>query len=87
MLDVLRVSALIILPCVLLAFVLTQFCMVANRKPDVKLFQARLLYNPFNVQFQGRYYLTERGIYWRNISWVCFAFFMIGMFLATTFLD
>ena len=87
MLDVLRVSALVILPCTLFLFLLSQFLVIRNRNPEIKLFQLRLLYNPLIMQFRGRYYLTDRGIFWRNVSWLCFVAFMTGMYLATTYSD
>ena len=52
-----------------------QVLMIRNRKPGVKLFDQRLLYNPFNVQFYGDEYLTLAGLKWRNLSWICYGAF------------
>jgi len=52
-----------------------QFLMIANRKPDVKLLDQRLMYNPFNIQFYGAEYLTLNGLKWRNLSWICYSVF------------
>jgi hypothetical protein len=52
-----------------------QMLMIANRKPGVKIFDQRLMYNPFNVQFHGGEYLTLRGLKWRNLSWLCYGVF------------
>jgi hypothetical protein len=52
-----------------------QFLMIANRKPDVKVFDQRLMYNPFNIQFYGDQYLTLKGLKWRNLSWICYGVF------------
>lgn len=54
-----------------------QFLMMKNRKKKVKLFEHRILFNPFNLQFFGKKYLTEKGIYWRNKSWIFFSIFVI----------
>lgn len=86
MLHMLRISALFILPSILFLFLVLQCLMISNRKPEVKLLQARLLYNPFLMQFRGKYYLTEKGIYWRNLSWVFLVIYVIGMHLTLTFL-
>jgi hypothetical protein len=67
--------------------VYSQFRMLANRKPGVRLFQARVLYCPFLMQFRGQYYLTSKGIFWRNLSWGCFAVFVIGDLLTRFLLD
>jgi hypothetical protein len=60
-----------------------QFLMIANRKPEVKLFDQRLMYNPFNIQFYGAEYLTLNGLKWRNLSWICYGVF--AGILATIF--
>jgi hypothetical protein len=52
-----------------------QVLMIKNRKPGVELFDQRLMYNPFNVQFYGDEYLTLRGLKWRNLSWICYGSF------------
>jgi len=57
--------------------VVAQILMVANRKSGVSLFQARLLFNPLIMQFLGRQYLTEKGIFWRNVSWASVAIFLL----------
>ncbi len=54
---------------------LFQFLMIANRKQGVKLFDPRLMYNPFNAQFYGDEYLTLAGLKWRNLSWICYGAF------------
>jgi len=62
-----------------------QVLMITNRKPGVKLFDQRLMYNPFNVQFYGDEYLTLAGLRWRNLSWICYGFFaaVLGLLLGT----
>ena len=52
-----------------------QFLMIRNRKPGVKVFDQRLTYNPFNVQFFGAEFLTLKGLKWRNLSWICYGAF------------
>ena len=51
-----------------IACFVSQLLIMVNRKPGIKLFQLRLVFNPFLIQFGGRYYLTNQGIYWRNVS-------------------
>jgi hypothetical protein len=58
-----------------------QVLMIANRKPEVKLFDQRLMYNPFNVQFYGDTYLTLNGLKWRNLSWICYGAFAVILIL------
>jgi hypothetical protein len=58
-----------------------QVLMIANRKPGIKLFDQRLMYNPFNVQFYGDEYLTLRGLKWRNLSWLCYGAFGVILVL------
>ena len=53
-----------------------QVPMIRNRKPDVKFFDRRLMYNPFNIQFYGDQYLTLKGLKWRNLSWLCYGAFV-----------
>jgi hypothetical protein len=60
--------------------VIAQFNVIVNRNPGVKLFQARLLFIPFIMQFGGRYFLTNRGMLWRAVSWGCFATFVVANF-------
>jgi ABC-type branched-subunit amino acid transport system permease subunit len=60
-------------------FVATQIAMLLNRKPGVKLFDVSIFGNPFVIQYYGRRYLTERGIFWRNISWVALAVIIISL--------
>jgi hypothetical protein len=67
--------------------VVCQVLMMINRKPSTKMFSARLLYNPLNMQIRGNYYLTKRGIIWRNISWTCFLLFVMGCFLIDYSID
>jgi len=57
----------------------SQILMIFNRKPGVRLFQARFLYNPFAMQFRGRIYLTDRGLFWRNLSWISGALFTVAV--------
>jgi hypothetical protein len=57
--------------------IIFQILMIANRKPGMALFQERLLFNPFHMQFRGSYYLTSTGIYWRNLSWICCGIFVV----------
>ena len=69
------------------AGLLFQLLMIRNRKPGIKLFDRRLMYNPFNVQFFGSEYLTLQGLRWRNLSWICYSSFaaifilIVGLFL------
>jgi hypothetical protein len=58
-----------------------QILMIVNRKPGVMLFDRRLMFNPFNVQFYGDEYLTLRGLKWRNLSWVCYGAFAVILIL------
>jgi hypothetical protein len=58
-----------------------QFLMIANRKADVKIFDRRLMLNPFNLQFFGDRYLTLRGLKWRNLSWICYGAFAVILVL------
>ena len=58
-----------------------QVLMIANRKPGVRLFDQRLMYNPFSVQFYGDQYLTVRGLFWRNLSWICYIVFAVVLLL------
>jgi len=60
---------------------LFQILMIANRKAGVKLFDQRLMYNPFNVQFYGDEYLTLKGLKWRNLSWICYGAFAVILIL------
>lgn len=86
MLDILRITAILVLPSLLGVFIFSQILVIKNRKPDKRLFELRLLYNPLFMQFLGRHYLTERAIFWRNVSWFCFVAYMAGMYCATTYL-
>jgi hypothetical protein len=52
-----------------------QLLMIRHRKPGIKLFDQRLMYNPFNLQFHGDEYLTLTGLKWRNLSWLCYLVF------------
>jgi len=56
----------------LLLGIISLFLMVHHRKVGVRLFDYRLLFNPFNLQFLGIKYLTQEGIYCRNRAWLCF---------------
>ena len=58
-----------------------QMLMIANRKQGVKLFDQRLMYNPFNMQFYGDEYLTLKGLKWRNLSWICYGAFALILIL------
>jgi hypothetical protein len=51
-------------------FLVSQLMMITNRKSGVKLFDASLFGNPFAIQFYGQKYLTDRGLFWRNVSWL-----------------
>ncbi len=57
--------------------VVAQILMVTNRKSGVKLFQAQFLFNPLHMQLLGRRYLTEKGIFWRNVSWASVIIFLL----------
>jgi len=57
----------------------SQVMMIINRKPSVRLFQARFLYNPFHMQFRGRVFLTARGLFWRNLSWTSGTLFVLAL--------
>ena len=70
-----------------LLFGVAQVLMILNRKPGVKLFQARFLFDPFTMQYRGRFYLTERGLFWRNVSWASGAIFMLGLGAMILFLE
>lgn len=50
--------------------------MIANRKPAVKVFDQRLMYNPFNSQFYGDQHLMFKGPKWRNLSWICYGVYV-----------
>jgi hypothetical protein len=50
--------------------VVSQFLIIVKRKPGVGLFEPRFVFNPFFLQLGGRRYLTDNGIYWRNVSWI-----------------
>jgi len=72
----------LLLSCLIVLWIISgvsQLLIIARRKPGIKLFQARLLFNPFLMQFGGHYYLTEAGIFWRNVSWVCTLLFVLGV--------
>ena len=62
---------------------LAQFLAVANRRPNVRLFQANLLFNLFLMQFSAEEYLSDKGRHWRDISWLSFLLFTMGLPLAT----
>ena len=68
---VVSVSLMIIAVLLWIVCAIGQVIIIANRKPAIKLFEPRLLFNPFFLQFGGRYLLTEKGIFWRNVSWTC----------------
>ena len=51
--------------------------MIRNRKSDIKMFDKKLLFNPFNIQFFGDRHLTEKGLYFRNKSWMYLALLII----------
>ncbi len=81
--GVLQVALWVIAVLLLAIAIVSQVLMVIHRKPNVALFQVQLMYNPFLMQIGGRYYLTEKGILWRNVSWVCaliFLFILITVF-------
>ena len=31
----------------------------------------------YGKQWRGKYYLTEKGLYWRNLSWLCIGIFLL----------
>jgi len=75
-----------ILMCVILLVTwilgtISQFLMIRNRKEGVKLFESKFLFNPFNMQFFGQKYLTEKGIYWRSKSWLFYGVFVIAIII------
>ena len=76
-LDFLRIFLIIVFLLAWLFAIASQLLMVAHRKPGIKLFEARFLYNPLMMQFWGHYCLTEKGIFWRNFSWFCFGIILI----------
>jgi len=57
--------------------IISLFLMVRHRKTGVRLFDSRLLFNPFNLSLLGTKYLTQEGIYWRNRFWICFTIFTL----------
>ncbi len=59
-----------------------QFLMISNRKPGIKFFDPRFLYNIFHIQFFGDKYLTKKGLHWRKLSWNCFLYFVLACCLA-----
>jgi hypothetical protein len=85
-----KIPSLVVVPLhvsLWLLCAISQVVMIFNRKPGVRLFQARLLYNPFLMQFRGRYYLTDRGLFWRNLSWASGAIFALMVWAGTRILD
>lgn len=56
-----------------------QILMVINRKPDVKLFYSKFLYNPLAIQWGGKSYLTNKGRRWRDLSWLCIGLFLLEL--------
>ena len=67
---------------VICVFLISQVLLLVNRKPGVKLFQARLLYFPFMMQFRASYYLTKKGVFWRNVSWVSYVVAWVWIWIA-----
>jgi len=62
----------------LILFNVFQFLMIFNRKPGIKFFDPRFLYNIFHIQFFGDKYLTNRGLHWRKLSYNCFLYFILA---------
>ena len=81
----LKLAAIVIAAILWTICFVSQFMLIFNRKPGTKLFQLRLIVNPFFMQFGGRYYLSERGIYWRNISWISAVLFAMVIMLSSLF--
>jgi len=50
--------------------------MIRNRKPDVKFFDRRLMYNPFNIQFLRRPVSDAERIEVAKLSWLCYGAFV-----------
>jgi hypothetical protein len=75
--GILQVTLWVIAALLWVIAIVSQILMVIHRKPDVALFQAQLMYNPFLMQIRGTYYLTAKGILWRNVSWVCALIFLL----------
>jgi len=71
----------LILFVALIQGIIFQFLMVRYRKPKVKLFDSKILFNPFNVQFFGQKYLTEKGIHLRNKSWLYISVFTVTILI------
>lgn len=59
------------------------FLMVVNRKPEVNLWDAKLLYNPFNIIFLSNS-LSAKGIFWRRVLGICVGVFS-GMIVLAVF--
>ncbi len=75
------ITVCLVLLLVFTFVVVCQVLMVRNRKSDINLFDRRILFNPFNIQFFGEKYLTGKGIHWRNKSWLCLGIFVITIMI------
>ncbi len=71
----------IVLVIIFLVGVIYQILMIKNRKSGIKLFDSKILFNPFNTQFFGNKYLTDKGLYWRNKSWLFLIIFLLIIIL------
>lgn len=58
----------------LLVFNVSQQMILFCRKPGVKLFQLRLLFIPYFIQFLGTAALTDWGMFLRKVSWLSLGF-------------
>ena len=67
------------------SIVFFQILMIRHRNDGIKLFDSRLLFNPFNVQFFGKKYLTDKGLVYRNKSWIASGIFLITICLILIF--
>jgi hypothetical protein len=75
------VMVCLLLFVVIILGIVFQLLMIQCRKPEITLFDKKILFNPFNLQFFGQKYLSEKGIYWRNKSWLCFGAFFITIII------
>ena len=79
--KILFISIIIILIILWICGVVFQFLMIRNRKSEIRIFDRRILFNPFNIQFFGEKYLTKEGCHWRNKSWLCFGVFVVTIII------
>jgi hypothetical protein len=57
----------------------SQIAMLMNRKPGITLVEATFGGKALAIQVFGRRYLTERGIFWRNVSWVALSILLTAL--------